>query len=274
MLRDLLVHVDGDETGRQRVIFAVDLARRTGARLSGLHVTPPPDVSPRYKPSQIAAAVERSAAMLTAGAHVAKAIFEDEAIHRLANTCWFEAEGDIAEGVCTRARVVDLVILGRDEWQGPPETHFLPIAHSVVLRCGRPVLVMPAGVESAIFAKVAVAWDGSREAVRAVHDALPLLKLARAVHLVAMVKRSDPGIDADVNSLVVHLGNHGIAVEAKVECVADPDEHKALQRNIDQGAYDLIVMGGYSHPRWLEFIFGGATLFTLISSNIPVFVSH
>lgn len=274
MLRDLLVHVDGVEPGRQRVKLAVDLARRAGARLSGLHVTPPPEIAPLYKPSQVEAALARSAAELASSAHLAKAIFEEEAVGHLPDARWFEAEGDVAEGVRTRARFADLVILGRDEWQDPPETHVLPVAHSVVLRCGRPVLVVPTGVRSSIFAKVAVAWDGSREAVRAVHDALPLLKLAQTIHLVAMIKTSDTGIDVDVTSLAAHLANHGVTIEAKVECVAGSEEHKALQRSIDQGGYDLIVMGGYSHPRWMEFIFGGATLFTLLSSNIPVLVSH
>ena len=53
MLRDLLVHVDGGEEGRRRVQFAADLALRTDARLSGIHVTPPAEVPPRYKPSRV-----------------------------------------------------------------------------------------------------------------------------------------------------------------------------------------------------------------------------
>jgi nucleotide-binding universal stress UspA family protein len=274
MLRDLLVHVDGDEPGRQRVKLAVELARRTGACLAGLHVTPPAEVSPRYKPSQIEAAVAQSAAALSAGARIAKEIFEEDAVRHHAEARWFEAEGDIAEGIASRARFADLVILGRDEWQDPPEKHMLPVAHSVVLCCGRPVLVVPSGVQSSVFAKIAVAWDGSREAVRAVHDALPLLKLAQTVHLVATIRPSDTGIDVDVNGLTAHLANHGVTIEARVECAPGSEEHKALQRNIDQGAYDLVVMSGYSHPRWMEFIFDGATLFTLLSSNIPVLVSH
>jgi hypothetical protein len=82
-----------------------------------------------------------------------------------------------AQGISHRARYADLVILGQYEWQGSPETHPLPIAHPVVLRCGRPVLVVPAAVQQSALARIAIAWEGSREAVRAVHDALPLLRL-------------------------------------------------------------------------------------------------
>ena len=274
MFRDLLVHVDGGEAGRQRVRLAVDLALGSGARLTGLHVTPPAEISPRYKPSQVSAAVARTAAGLVADARMAKATFEKSALQRLPNACWIETRGDVVEGICERARFADLVILGRDEWQNPPETHLLPIAHSVVLHCGRPVLVAPIGAPFATFAKVAVAWDGSREAVRAVHDALPLLKLAQTVDILAIIRPNDPGIDAEMNALRAHLAAHGITINANVDCSSGAEEHKTLQRHLDQGSYDLVVMGGYSHPPWTEFIFGGATLLTLTSSNIPVFVSH
>ncbi|MFI4976839.1 MAG: universal stress protein [Caulobacterales bacterium] len=276
MLRDLLVHVDGDEAGRQRVAFTVELALRTGARLTGLHVRPPPEISPRYKPSQVDAAVAQHAAKLAADAHAAREFFESEAGRRLSDARWIDAQGDIVDGVSTRARFADLVVLGQSEWQHPPEKHPLPIAHSIVLRCGRPVLVVPAGVMTPSLAKVAVAWDGSREAVRAVHDALPILELAQVVHLVAMVAPSGVGDEdaVDVGSLLTHLANHGISVEPKVETVASAREQRALQRKIRDGAYDLLVMGAYSHPMWLEFIFGGATRSQLMTSEIPIFVSH
>jgi nucleotide-binding universal stress UspA family protein len=273
MFRDLLVHVEGNEARRDCARLATDLARRTDARLTGLHIRPPAAVSPHYKPSQVEAALARSAARLAANARVAKRIFEDE-VRALSDARWFEGEGDVADGIVLRARFADLVILEHDEWQDPLEVHVLPVAHTVVLRCGRPVLVVPVGVASSVFPKVAVAWDGSREAVRAVHDALPLLKMAQTVHLVAVIEPSDTTIDADVNDLVAHLTHHGVSIEAKVECAQNYDEHRALQRNIDEGSYDLVVMGGYSHPRWMEFIFGGSTIMALLSSNIPVFISH
>jgi len=99
------------------------------------------------------------------------AVFSEEAAGRLTDACWFEAEGDVDQGISNRARYADLVILGQYERQGSPETHPLPIAHSVVSRCGRPVLVVPAAVQLSALERIAIAWDGSREAVRSVHDA-------------------------------------------------------------------------------------------------------
>ncbi len=274
MLRDLLVHVDGGHAGRLRVQFAADLAVRTGARLSGIHVTPPAEVPPRYKPSRVAKVAADLSAELALDAQAAATVFSEEATARLADACWFEAEGDVAQGISNRARYADLVILGQYEWQGSPETHPLPIAHSVVLRCGRPVLVVPAAVQQSALARIAVAWDGSREAVRAVHDALPLLRLSRSVQIVTMIPPSAEDNEVDAPSLSAHLAKHGIEIGTDMLQIRTVEEHDSLRKQIEQGHYDLLVMGGYSHPMWLEFIFGGVTQSVLLSSKIPVLVSH
>ena len=274
MYRDLLVHVDAGEGGRHRIEFAVDLATRTGARLSGLHVTPTADIPPVYKPSQIEAAVAHAAAELAGQTRAARSAFEALAVARAADTSWLELAGDVVEGVSGRARYSDLVILGQDEWQEPLEHHPLPVAHSVVIGCGRPVLVVPPGVTSADFVRIAVAWDGSREAVRAIHDALPFLRSATTVHLLTIVTAPDHNAAEDASNLIAHLASHGVTAESKVTPATRVQEHKALHAAVEQGAYDLLVMGAYSHARWVEFIFGGATQSTLLSSNIPVLVSH
>jgi nucleotide-binding universal stress UspA family protein len=274
MFRDLLVHVDGSEAGRRRLQFAIDLALRTGARLSGLHVMPPPDVPPLYKPSQLDEAVANMSLRLASNARAAKEAFNEEVAQRLADTRWFEADGDVVDGICDHARYADLVILGQYEWQGPQVAHPLPIAHSVVSRCGRPVLVVPAAVRSISFARAAIAWDGSREAVRAVHDALPLLALSQSVEIVTIIAPSAVESDDDAKHLSAHLANHGIKIERSVIQIRSEEERTALRQQMEKAHYDLLVMGGYSHPMWLQFIFGGTTRSMLLSSKIPVLVSH
>jgi nucleotide-binding universal stress UspA family protein len=274
MFRDLLVHVDGSKAGRRRLQFSIDLALRTGARLSGLHVMPPPDVPPLYKPSQLDEAVANMSLKLASNSRAAKKAFNEEIGQRLADTRWFEADGDIVQGICDRARYADLVILGQYEWQGPHTAHPLPIAHSVVLRCGRPVLVVPAAVGPNSLAKVGIAWDGSREAVRAVHDALPLLALSQTVEIVTIIPPSAVESDDDARRLSAHLANHGIKIEQGVMQIRAEEEPVALRKHVEKGHYDLLVMGGYSHAMWLEFVFGGTTESMLLSSKIPVLVSH
>src|ERR1700751_4327117 len=118
MFRDLLVHVDRSQAGRRRVQFAVNLALSMGSRLSGLHVTAPPEVPPLYKPSRVAGVVAELSSRLAEDAGAAAAIFREETKQRLPDANWFAAVGDVAQGISGRARYVDLVILGQYEWQG------------------------------------------------------------------------------------------------------------------------------------------------------------
>jgi|GEM_PF-3631268 len=78
MFRDLLVHVDGSEAGRRRLQFAIDLALRTGARLNGLHVVPPPEVPPLYKPSQVDEATANMSLKLASNARAARKVFNED----------------------------------------------------------------------------------------------------------------------------------------------------------------------------------------------------
>lgn len=274
MYRDVLVHVDGGPTGRGRVQFAADLAERSDARLNGLHVTPPAEVPPLYKPSFVAGVAAKRTADLALDARRAEEIFSEATGNHSIATNWSQSAGDVVRGISDKARFADLVIVGQDEWQGSPERHPLPIAHSVVLKCGRPVMVVPAKMQRKDLARIAIAWDGSREAVRAVHDALPLLRQSRSVQVITMLSRSAIADEMDTNALSAHLARHGIEVGSDVLQVRTAEEHASLRKQIESGPYDLLVMGGYSHPMWLEFIFGGTTQSILLSSGIPVFVSH
>jgi nucleotide-binding universal stress UspA family protein len=170
-------------------------------------------------------------------------VFNEEAAQRLTDARWFESDGEVVHGICDSARYVDLVILGQYEWQGPHVNHPLPIAHSVVLRCGRPVVVVPAAVGPISFARVAIAWDGSREAVRAVHDALPLLALSQSVEIVTVIPPSAVESDDDAKHLSAHLANHGIKIEAGVIQIRAEEEPIAPRKQMEKAQYDLLVMG-------------------------------
>ena len=273
MFRDLLVHVDGSGAGRCRVQFAVTLAARLEARLTGFHVTPPVQVAPLHKPSRIPAVAAELAARLAIDARSAATIFREETCQHFPDAVWIEEAGDVVKGISDAARYADLVILGQYESQGSLETDPLPVAHSVVSRCGRPVLVLPAMVALGSLARIAIAWDGGREAVRAVHDSLPLLRLAQSVQIVTVVEPAAEDATVEARHLSAHLANHGIGAVELLQ-VRSAEENESLCRQIEQGHYDLLVMGGYPHPVWWEFIFGGATQSILLSSKIPIFVSH
>lgn len=274
MLSDLLIHVSADQSGRKRVELAAELAKCTGARLIGLHVKPPPNVAPGSVPAgQIDAAVTQLEAALTRDALVAKSIFIEVTANKSNKTQWIEANGDVAKAISCRAGFADIVIVGQDEIQEPPERHPLPIAHSVVLTCGRPVLVVPSCAITLVPERVVIAWDGSQKAARAAHDALPLLKLAQTVHILSVVVTPDQVDDLGSEDLAIHLQNHGVTATRTTEVAGRSRQHKVLQGIMANG-YDLIVLGAYSHPAWFEFVFGGITVSTLLRSETPMLIAH
>ena len=119
-----------------------------------------------------------------------------------------------------------------------------------------------------------VCWDGSRNAARAIADALPLLARAKAVEVVIVTGKPGESDEIAGADIAHHLARHGLKVEVERLVARDIDiTSTLLSRAADLGA-DLIVMGGYGHSRWREFVLGGATRGILASMTVPVLMSH
>jgi nucleotide-binding universal stress UspA family protein len=146
----------------------------------------------------------------------------------------------------------------------------------MVVGAGRPVLIVPnEGVHSRIGGRIAVAWNGRREATRAAFDALPLLQKAKEVKVLWIDPRSE-GEDAGAfaaTDLCTALARHGIACEA-LEAASDGSVGATLLSRAIEHRADLLVMGCYGHSRLSELVFGGATRHTLRHMTIPVLMSH
>ena len=183
---------------------------------------------------------------------------------------------EIADAVATNARYADLAILGQhdpdDAASGP---RYLP--EEVMLGCGRPVLIVPYIGPAATFGeRVIVAWDASREAARAVNDALPLLRRAKQVGVVSVNPRpwpfahgEEPGAD-----IGLHLARHGVKVEVQRIEGRDIDTANAILSHVADQSADLLVMGGYGHSRLRELVLGGVTRTILTEMTVPVLMSH
>jgi nucleotide-binding universal stress UspA family protein len=272
MIKDILVPVDGTAGGRRRISYAFDLAERNQARLTGLHVNAPVDVPPYYKPSIVERVADAMEAYSHQNALAAESAFKAAASSHSVDTIWFGVDGGMAHEICKLARWTDLVVVGQYEQEGTSERHPLSLAEDVAVDCGRPVLVVPAAVERAMLRRALIAWDGGREVVRALHDALPLLRQARTVLEIATINAAPE--DDSIRSLVDHLNLHQIAVEKDVHLPAVGSTAIALVDRLRQGDFDLLVMGAYGHPVWLEFLFGGTTPSALLNASSPVLVSH
>ena len=183
---------------------------------------------------------------------------------------------EVANALATHARYADLAILGQidpdDPVAGP---RYLP--EEVVLGSGRPALVIPyIGAGASLGQRVVVAWDASREAARAVNDALPLLERAEAVSVVTINPRQapfghgeEPGAD-----IGLHLARHGIKVDVRRVEAPDLDVANALLSELASQSADLLVMGAYGHSRLREFVLGGTTRTILAEMTVPVLMSH
>jgi nucleotide-binding universal stress UspA family protein len=172
------------------------------------------------------------------------------------------------------ARRFDLSVVRQAEADKPTPDRL--IIEAALFDSGRPVLVVPYRLRGGIkFDRVLVCWDGSRSAARAVGDAVPFLKRAKVVEVVIVgdeVKSTEiPGAD-----IAPSLARHGIRIRVDVKRIAAPSvfpESVILPHAADSSA-DIMVMGGYGHSKWREFVLGGVTRNVLSRMTIPTLMSH
>jgi nucleotide-binding universal stress UspA family protein len=122
--------------------------------------------------------------------------------------------------------------------------------------------------------KIVLAWDGSRQAARAMADALPIMKLAREVRVLTVVKEKPEATAGLGNDVVRHLGLHGIRAAADEVDIGTRKIGPAISDFVKAHGADLLVMGGYGRSKLREFILGGATQHLLQEPNVAIMLSH
>ena len=274
--KDLLVVVDESPSGVKRVDLALHLASAFGAHLTGLCVSEAADLRPSILAQFPPEVIDMLSRVGREDASRAKAVWDERvrAAGSGVSAEWRVVEGDLEDVASVHARYADLTILGQVDPDDPRTVEDLP--EQIVLGSGRPAVIVPyAGNFPTVGTQVMVAWNGSREATRAVHDALPILERAAAVRVVSVNPADGPGDGelpgADISQ---HLARHGVRVEAETfNADGVRVDDALLSRAFDTGA-DLLVMGAYGHSRLGELVLGGATRHILRQLTIPVFMSH
>ncbi len=272
--KDILVHVDGSPHAGIRLDLALKLAADHQAHLIALNVRARSKV-PSMVTAQFGTEMDT---ILAQGddemAVSAKALVDARAAVAGLSVEWRDVTGDMFETIALHARYCDLVIIGQT---APDSLDGGSLPDDLILAIGRPMLVVPyAGHFQSVGRRVLVAWNASREATRAVHDAMPILCRADLVRVIAvnpghgMAGHGDiPGAD-----ICLHLSRHG--VKAVCEHIRS-DEVEAgamlLNRTSDEDC-DLLVMGGYGRSRLREMVLGGATHHLLRHMTVPVLLSH
>jgi len=283
-LKDILVQIDAGPATPARLDLAIRLAREHEAHLVGLCVS---DIGLVPGAGFGVLEPENTLALLRFEAQL-----RDEALAVAANLAemfsqrvrrdevqgeWRVVEGRAVVSVALHARYADLAILGQENPGDAGVRGWTAVLETALLTSGRPILVVPyAGQFQQIGRRVLVGWNAHREAARAVHDALPLIRGAQSVTVLSVDSDQGPGGrgEGPAADLSRHLARHGLRVSAKQTSSGGLDPTDVLLNYAADESCDLIVVGGYGHSRMREIVLGGVTRGLLQRATVPVLMSH
>lgn len=278
MYKTILVHVDGTARAAQRIEIAARLALLHDAHLVGtapiglsLYVFPVGGLEPGLPTVTFPIEELRSEAD--------RALDAFETSVRQAGVDKFERrriDEESGVGVSMQARYADVVVISQSA-PGASLPHLrADFPEYVLLNCARPVLVVPAaGLQGPFGKRIAVAWNGSANAVRAITSAIPLMRSAEQVNLVVFNSDTEEDIHGKVPGadMALYLARHGVRVEVTATDT-DEDAGEALLAYAADNSIDLIVMGAYGRSRFREILLGGATRTVLRASPLPLWMAH
>ncbi|MBX9846586.1 MAG: universal stress protein [Xanthobacteraceae bacterium] len=265
----IMVSMDLRPDAEQRARLATILADRFGSRLIGIAAHP--IAPPLYFETALP---DVQSAMDLEHRHAAREIAKAEAAFRKVvgtrnRVEWRHAHTIPADFVVEQARAADLIVASRSRARHDGLEPMSLDAGDLVLAAGRPVLFVPPETELLAAKHIVIAWKDTREARRAVADAMPFLKAAEGVTVVTF--GADDRGAADVGA---YLACHGIEASVRRKDVAAQAVAAELMRVAEIDAADLIVCGAYGHSRASEWVFGGVTRDLLAHSRLCCLMAH
>ena len=268
----LMVNLELGRSNSELLRVAVDLAGRFDAAVIGVASCQPMqvDFGDGYALGDLFAA-DRDA--IQHDIELAEAEFRNAFAARRARIEWrsattFEA---LADYLASQARSADLIITGL---AGASTAMRRVDIDDLVLQAGRPVLIVPAAVETVKLQRVLVAWNDTREARRSVFDALPLLQLAQQVMVVEIAAEDElAAARRRLDDVAAWLGRHGIVAQAQA-CISSGDDAARLRQIAEDQDAGVLVAGAYGHSRVREWVFGGVTHDLLLHGNCCALVAH
>ena len=271
----ILLPIDHNGTTAACADTAFGLAERFGVELEVLHACPPPLQRLPYS-------TELSPIYYEELADVARKQIDLEESQA---TDWFERrlgahpevkadlltmEGLAGPAVAMRAKAADMTVL--PSIAARENGLFGPARDAAMFHSGRPVLIVPDEAGGPIGETVVIAWKDAVEAVRAVTAAAPFLATAKRVRLLSVAEDGENDGDATGFAMADYLAKAGVPVETATIELGAREVGEALLEAAGSGV--LLVMGAYGHWRWREWVFGGATLYVLRNTDVPVLMAH
>ena len=269
----LMVHLELEHSNDARLRIAGDLAEQFDAKLIGIAAADPQPA--RYAGGDFAQGlVAHERAEIKKQITEAEERFRSAVQQRVNDVEWRSAIARPVDYVTREARAADLVITGVNR-DGLLLNQLRQLDPSdLVMRVGRPIFVVPPEAEYLKLKCALVAWKDTREARRAVYDALPLLQKAKEVNVVEVILHDDDDRDAAqgrVNDVTAWLRRHSISAQGTVLCAFD--EGDQIEQILQYGA-DFLVAGAYGHMRLREWVFGGFTRSLLSQSQHCSLLTH
>ncbi len=275
---EIVVYTDNRSEAASILEFAGLLAEENDARLISVFIQPLPELIPPQtfaRGTGIREVIETQQSQLEGTEARHRALFEDVVRrHGIPRSEWRSLSHWSSE-VAVPAYYADLVVIARPERAG--QTSDPPgLAESLLLSSGRPIILFPPGGKASRVRRILVGWNATREAIRAVVDALPLLGRSEAVEvLIVDYQRQrarhgqEPG--ADITRRLVALG-----AQVEVQRLSSEGKdvgHLLLSQAVEFRA-DLLIMGAYGHSKLREWMFGGVTRTVLYEAGLPVLMSR
>jgi nucleotide-binding universal stress UspA family protein len=286
-IKSILVPVVGQRQGPSAIEAAFFLARQFDAHVEGLHILPDPGAAVPYVSEgmsgdmiqQICDATEKEG---QARSKRAKALFSEICrAHGISmdvkpgtetgvTASWKVLQGQEDLVTAAQSRNADITVVNPPGGNLGPE--YLTVLEGVLFQSGRPSLIVPRSRSSDFGTTVAIAWNGSTQASRAVASAMPILAQAKKIVVMqAGEPRENIPSAADV---VSYLAWHGLMAATLALTIEREKIAESLLRSaVDTGA-DLVVMGAFTHSRWREMVLGGVTRYMLDNASIPILMSH
>lgn len=272
-LKTILLHVQNDDAFKQRLETALSLARACEAHLTCLHVTP---IEAYVAFDGFGGVFVMSDIMKTLDdeEQALRATVEKKLSSEDVSWDYQQTTGNIAGQLISHAALADIVVTGREPYRADFAGPAITMLGDLLYRTRTPLFIPgdkdqpsdPTGV-------ALIAWNGSFEAANAVRSSVGLLKLASDVHILQVEEEKDDRFPG--TRLLEYLSRHGI--HAELERATQKDKRSiaaCLIAHAKAVNATYIVMGGYSHTRVGEFVFGGVTRTLLEGCPIPLLIAH
>ncbi len=252
--KDLLVYLDPTAESVERLKFAVSLARDQGARLIAVDAS----AGVGAEEADNAIVVRNAFDGVVAGSGVKTLFVPSDK----------PGQGDAF------THCVDLIVAPAPAGASREAIRRAALDRALV-ESGAPMLILPPDwTGGTVGANIVIAWNGGREALRAVHDAMPFLAKAKKVAVFCFSSRPSD-LRASAALLVDHLATHGVAASiSDWTNTGDLSAIEALFASLDTQDADLIVAGAFGHSRLYEGLFGGVSLDLMRQQSLPVLMSH